>query len=223
MFRIVIRLIRWAVWAGLAAILVLVGFFAYDSVRPPVSTLMLLQRRSGRPVDRDFVPFSSVSPRLVSAVLTSEDTQFCSHNGVDWDALHEVMTNPEGPSRGASTITMQTAKNLFLWSGRSYLRKALEIPMALALDALWSKKQILDAYFNIAEWGDGVYGAEAASRLYFKKAATQLTVREAALLASALPNPLLRNPLHPTRVQREHAATVMARMNTAEPWLGCVR
>lgn len=218
-----VRILRWCLWAALAALAGLAALFAYDCLRPPVSTLMMLQTLGGRPITRDPVPLSGVSPRLIAAVLMSEDGQFCSHAGVDWDALHEVMSDPEGPQRGASTITMQTAKNLFLWPGRSYLRKALEIPMALALDAVWNKKQILAAYLNVAEWGDGVFGVEAASRLYFKKGATQLSAREAALLVSALPNPKLRNPLRPTRVQREHVAIVLARMTTAEPWLGCVR
>ncbi len=184
---------------------------------------MMVKRLSGAPVTRDPITLAQVSPKLIAAVLMSEDAQFCSHNGVDWDALHEVMSDPDGPSRGASTITMQTAKNLFLWPGRSYLRKGLEIPTALALDALWSKKVILAAYLNVAEWGDNLFGAEAASRFYFRKPASQLSAREAALLASTLPNPHLRNPLRPTRVQREHVATVLARMNTAEPWLGCVK
>jgi len=215
--------LRWGFGAAIGFGLLLSALFAYDSTRPPISTLMMAKRLSGAPVTRDPITLAQVSPKLIAAVLMSEDAQFCSHDGVDWDALHEVMSDPDGPSRGASTITMQTAKNLFLWPGRSYLRKGLEIPTALALDALWSKKAILTAYLNIAEWGDNLFGAEAASRFYFRKSASQLSAREAALLASTLPNPHLRNPLRPTRVQREHVATVLARMNTAEPWLGCVK
>lgn len=221
--RFLVRLIRWALWLGLAGLAIVAACLAYDSVEPPVSTLMAARWLIGAPVSRDPVPLREVSPRLVAAVLMSEDGQFCRHNGVDWDALHEVMNNPEGPSRGASTITMQTAKNLFLWPGRSYIRKALEIPLALGLDAIWTKRQILTAYLNVAEWGDGLFGAEAAAKLYFHKPASQLTTREAALLAAALPNPRLRNPQHPTRVQRQHAALVLARMASAEPWLTCVR
>jgi monofunctional biosynthetic peptidoglycan transglycosylase len=221
--RIVVRLLRWLFWAAVACSVVLAALFAYDSARPPVSMLMLADRLSGQSVTRAPVPLGQVSPNLVSAVLMSEDAQFCSHHGVDWDALHEVMSDPDGPSRGASTITMQTAKNLFLWPGRSYIRKGLEIPMALILDAVWSKRQILDAYLNVAEWGVGIFGVEAAARFYFRKPAGQLTGREAALLASALPNPRIRNPVHPTRVQREHVATILARMKTAEHWLGCTR
>ena len=210
-------------WTVLAVVVLIAGLFVFDSAGSPVSTLMLAQRLTGKPVIQEPVSLASVSPRLVAAVLMSEDAQFCSHNGVDWDALHEVMSNPEGPSRGASTIPMQTVKNLFLWPGRSYLRKALEIPLALVLDALWSKKAILSTYLNVAEWGDGVFGAEAAARRYFRKPASQLTAREAALMASALPNPRLRDPTHPTRIQREHAAVVLSRMASSDPWLTCVR
>lgn len=221
--RVVARLLRWLFWIVAACALIEAGLFAYDSWKPSVSTLMIAQRLSGKAVTRAPVTLNEVSPNLVAAVLMSEDAQFCVHNGVDWDALHEVMSDPDGPSRGASTITMQTAKNLFLWPGRSYVRKGLEIPAALALDAVWSKRKILDAYLNVAEWGDGIFGAEAAARFYFRKPAAQLTAREAALLASALPNPHLRNPARPTRVQREHAATVLARMKTSEHWLSCLR
>ena len=221
--RLVTWVLRWLVWAVLAAVVLVAGLFLYDSAGTPLSTLMLAQRMAGKPIDQSPVPLSSVSPRLIAAVLMSEDARFCSHNGVDWDSLHEVVSNPEGPSRGASTIPMQTVKNLFLWPGRSYVRKALEIPLALMLDALWSKKTILAAYLNVAEWGDGLFGAEAAARRYFHKPAAQLTAREAALMASALPNPRLRDPTHPTRVQREHAATVLARMARSEAWLTCVR
>lgn len=221
--RTAFLLLRLAVWTGIAAVALLMTLVAYDSLRPPVSTLMLMQRLVGKPVTREPVSLSGVSPRLIAAVLMSEDAQFCHHDGVDWDALSEVMSDPDGPQRGASTITMQTAKNLFLWPGRSYVRKALEIPTALLLDALWSKKTILTAYLNVAEWGDGIFGAEAASRFYYRKPAAQLSAREAALLAAALPNPHLRNPQRPNRVTREHAATVLSRMQGADPWLQCLR
>src|SRR5690606_8639913 len=123
-------------------------------------------------------------------------SRFCQHAGIDWTELRAVVeaADEDGPSRGASTIPMQTAKNLFLWNGRSYIRKALELPVALYLDLIWSKRKMMENYLNIAEWGEGVFGAEAASRHYFGKSAKNLTRREAALLATALPNPLVRNP-----------------------------
>ncbi len=125
----------------------------------------------------------------VASVIASEDAKFCANDGVDWGALHEALSGPEGPRRGASTITMQTAKNLFLWPGRSVIRKGVEIGMALVLGKAWSKARTIEIYLNIAEWGDGVFGVEAAARRHFHKRASELNAREAALLATALPNP----------------------------------
>ena len=101
---------------------------------------------------------------LSAAVVVAEDARFCSHGGVDWSALQEALDDEDGPSRGASTITMQTTKNLFLWPSRSYVRKALEIPIAAALNLAWPKRRVLEVYLNVAEWGEGLYGAEAAAR-----------------------------------------------------------
>ena len=223
MFRVLGRVMRWLFLLGAAAVLILAVVLVYDSVRPPVSTLMMAHRLSGRSVDRRWVPLSAVSRHLVAAVVMSEDGQFCRHNGVDWNELNDVLNDPDGPSRGASTITMQTAKNLLLWPGRSFLRKGLEIPLALLLDALWDKDQVLTAYLNIAEWGDGIFGAEAAARHYFGKSAAQLSAREAALLATALPNPFLRNPQHPSRFQRERVSVILVRAAEATPWLTCLK
>jgi monofunctional biosynthetic peptidoglycan transglycosylase len=128
-----------------------------------------------------------------------------------------------GPSRGASTITMQTAKNLFLWPQRSTIRKALEIPIALALDRAWGKRRVLEVYLNIAEWGDRLFGAEAAARRYFHKSAADLSQREASLLATALPNPILRDPSRPKRRHAVLAAINAGRVVGAEGYLECVR
>ncbi len=196
---------------------------AYDTSDPPVSTLMVGRWLRGQSVDRQWTRLADMSPKLVDAVLMSEDGQFCSHDGVDWKQLHDVMDNPDGPQRGASTITMQVARNLYLWNGRSVLRKGLEIPLALLLDALWTKRRILEVYLNIAEWGDGVFGAQAAARHDFGKSAGQLTAREAALMATSLPNPFLRNPAHPTRTQRELVVIDLSRMADAAEWTTCVR
>lgn len=199
-----------------------VGLLALWSVAPPVSTLMIGQLLTGHVYARDYVPLNAVAPVLLASVITSEDAQFCRNKGVEWGALREVMDNPEGPQRGASTITMQTAKNLFLWPGRSVLRKAIEIPIALVLGAVWSKRRTLEVYLNIAEWGEGLYGVEAAARAYFHKHARALDAREAALLATALPNPLLRNPAAPTPIQRRLAARLMARTRAAQAPLSCL-
>ena len=213
--------------AVFGVVLVACGLFAaklgYDSVQPPVSTLMAGRWLTGQPVERLWTPLKGFAPRLIDAVVMSEDGQFCFHDGVDWKELQDVIDDPDGPSRGASTITMQVARNLYLWNGRSVIRKGLEIPLALLLDAVWTKKRILEVYLNIAEWGDGLFGAAAAARHDFSKGPGQLTAREAALLATALPNPFLRNPAKPSRGQRELVAINLARQEGAGEWVRCVR
>lgn len=191
--------------------------FAYLYVTP-TSTLMLAREIEGKPVERVYAPLAEISPNLRAAVIASEDALFCRHHGVDWGALREVIddADEDGPSRGASTITMQTAKNLFLWPARSAIRKAIEIPLALLIDLIWPKRRVLEVYLNIAEWGDGIFGAEAAAQRYFQKTADRLDLRQAALLASALPNPHLRDPARPSRQLSRRAATIMARARGAD-------
>jgi monofunctional biosynthetic peptidoglycan transglycosylase len=186
---------------------------------------MLARWVTFRGVDRIYVPLARISPRLIAAVVTSEDAQFCRHGGVDWSALNEVITeaDEDGPSRGASTVTMQTAKNLFLWPGRSAIRKGLEIPLAMVIDRAWGKRRVLEVYLNIAEWGDGLFGAEAAARRYFHKTAADLSQREASLLATALPNPILRDPSRPRRRHAVLAAINAGRVVGAESYLDCLR
>ena len=222
-FGVINRWIRRALAACFVLAAVLAGVLAFDGTSHAASTLMLGRWLTGRPVDRQWVPLAAVSPRLVDAVVMSEDGQFCAHDGVDWQQMRAVMDDPDGPQRGASTITMQVARNLVLWNGRSVLRKAMEIPLALLLDAVWSKKRILEIYLNIAEWGDGVFGAQAAALRDFGKPASQLSAREAALLATALPNPFLRHPAKPSRGHRELAAINMERARDAATWTGCLR
>jgi monofunctional biosynthetic peptidoglycan transglycosylase len=186
---------RIALWLflALAATILLYRFV------PVPSTLMLGRWLVLKPVERDWVPLDQISPHLIKAVIASEDQRFCSHRGVDWVELNKVLENEDGPSRGASTLTMQTAKNVFLWPGRSYIRKGLEIPLAMAIDLAWGKPRVMEVYLNVAEWGEGLFGAEAAAQRYFRKPASRLTPAEAARLAGALPNPLLRNPAKPNR------------------------
>ena len=201
----------------------------FDTIAPPVSTLMLARWLLGARVERIAAPLDRISPWLGKAVIASEDARFCLHSGVDWRALRAATAEAEqggkglGNSRGASTIDMQLVKNLFLFPGRFVIRKALELPLTLALDLIWSKPRILAAYLNIAEWGDGVFGAEAASRLYFHKPAADLTAREAALLAAALPNPSKRNPRRPGAAYARLAGRIMARMALGSAPTGCVR
>ncbi len=189
----------------------------------PVSTLMLRDKITFTPYEREWTSIEDISPHLVYAVMMSEDGQFCFHNGVDWDELKTVISRNGGPNRGASTITMQMVKNLFLWHDRSYLRKGLEIPYATVADAVLSKRRIMEIYLNIAEWGPGIYGAEAASRHFFKRSAKSLNPRQAAYLAVTLPNPKLRNPARPsvnlTRLER----LIERRLRQSGAYTQCLR
>jgi monofunctional biosynthetic peptidoglycan transglycosylase len=194
----------------------------YSALTPP-STLMLGRWLTLRPVDRQAVSLDAISPYLVQAVVASEDQRYCLHGGVDWNALRDVVDDEEGPSRGASTIPMQTVKNVFLWPGRSVIRKALEIPLTLVADTLWGKPRTMEIYLNIAEWGEGVFGAEAAAQRWFGKPARTLTRGEAALLAAVLPNPILRNPALPSRGVRAQAARIQTRMNGVTGLMGCLK
>ena len=223
------RLLRRFVQVGFGLVLLWVGAVFWLGLSywaaPPVSTLMLGRWLTLQPVARDYVGLDEISPELQLAVMTSEDGRFCEHNGVDWDMLRAVVeaADEDGPSRGASTIPMQTAKNLFLWPSRSYVRKGLELPVALYLDLIWSKRRMMENYLNIAEWGEGVFGAEAAAQRYFGKPAKNLSRREAALLATALPNPLVRNPARPSSRHRALASRLMVRMSRAAPYSGCLK
>jgi monofunctional biosynthetic peptidoglycan transglycosylase len=178
-----------------------------------------------RGYDRRWVPLAEVSPVLVASVTMSEDGQFCSHHGIDLGALNEVLGEfiEGGAPRGASTIPMQTVKNLFLWQGRSYVRKVLEAPLALMFDAVLPKKRIMEIYLNIAEWGPGIYGIEAAARHHFGRSSGDLTARQSALLAVTLPNPLQRNPARPDSSLNRLAAVIQKRAAQAGGHLDCLR
>ena len=221
--RIVI-LMRWVGLVGLALVLVFAALVALYAVARPISTLMLGRTIEGKSYERVYVRLADIAPVAVASVIASEDDGFCHNDGVDWDALHEVMggAGRNGPRRGASTITMQTAKNLFLWPGRSAIRKGIEIGMALVLGKVWSKAHIVEVYLNVAEWGDGVYGVEAAAERYFHKRASQLDARESALLATSLPNPIKRNAAHPSPMQRILAARIVARARDTIEQLDCL-
>ena len=193
---------------------------------PPVSTLMLWRWVTLQRVERIWTPISQISPHVVRMVVAGEDGRYCTHSGVDWRELQSVIDDyaEEGDARGASTIPMQTAKNLFLWPGRQVIRKALEVPLAYYMSAVWSKSRMMEIYLNIAEWGpDGEFGIEAASRRFFKKSARDLTAEEAALLAGALPNPIVRDPRRPGP-QLSRAANVRLRIagNNGPAAVSCV-
>lgn len=218
-FRRIVRLGLFAL-AGLALIPgVLVPAYM---VIPPISTLMISTRITSGPIARDWVGFDEIAKVLVVSVLVSEDGQFCAHRGVDWGAIKEVLEGPGGPSRGASTIAMQTARNLFLWQAPSYVRKGLEIPIALYADAIWTKRRMMEIYLNIAEWGPNVFGIEAAARHHFGRSAKDLTANQAALLAVTLPSPRVRDPARPSRLMQSLARTVAARARVAGAHIKCL-
>ena len=219
--RILALGVVWAALALFALFIVLVGLYTF--VRP-VSTLMLARMAEGKSYQRIYAPLKTIAPIALASVVASEDASFCDNDGVDWGSLREVLSGAgkHGPRRGASTITMQTAKNLFLWPGRSEIRKGIEIGMALVMGKAWSKARTLEIYLNIAEWGDGIYGIEAAAQRYFHKSASQLNPHEAALLATALPNPFLRNPARPTPLQRRLAGSLEAKAREHSDLLHCL-
>lgn len=220
---------EWLRRLGLA-ILVLAGalciaVLAFRFVNPPITAVMLEDKIfQGATLKRKWVPLEDISPNLRLAVVASEDGNFCTHKGVDWGAVREAIEQAKSWKgvRGASTISMQVAKNLFLWEQRNYLRKVLEVPLSYFMTAVWPKERMLEVYLNIAQWGPGLYGAEAASRYYFGKPASALTKRQAALLAAALPNPTARNPARPSRTVRLVADTIQRRMPTIAKRAGCV-
>ncbi len=189
---------------------------------PPVSTLMLWSGLTMQGMQRDWVSLDAIAPALVNSVIMSEDGRFCEHAGVDWDQLDLVLASKGGPSRGASTIPMQTVKNLYLWQSRSYIRKGLEIPLAYYADFIWSKRRMIEIYLNIAQWGPGLFGIEAASEHYFGRPARDLTSRQAALLAVTLPNPILRNPAKPSRAMQGTARIIERRAHQAGPYVDCL-
>ena len=204
--------------------LVLALVVLYRWVDPPASTLMLGQRLIGTPITQRWVPLARISPNLQLAAILSEDARFCRHSGVDWGELKEAIEGAgDGFARGGSTISMQVVKNLFLWPSRSYLRKAIEIPLAYAIEAAWSKPRILEIYLNIAEWGPGVFGAEAAARYHFRKPASLLSPHEAALLAVSLPNPFERQASSPGPGTLRLADSLLLRMRASQGNAACVR
>jgi len=192
----------------------------------PVSTPMLARWITGKRVDRTFMPLERIAPILPRTVITSEDARFCSHSGIDWTELREAIGDADDLSemRGGSTITQQTVKNLFLWPGRSVIRKALEFPLALWIDLVVPKRRIMEIYLNIAEWGpDGEFGIEAGARRAFGKSAAQLSAGEAALLAAVLPNPKRRSAKQPRPAVRQIANTVQARAARGRSLDACLR
>ncbi|MGI9482401.1 MAG: monofunctional biosynthetic peptidoglycan transglycosylase [Hyphomicrobiales bacterium] len=195
----------------------------YAVVPPPISTLQIIRLAEGQGLQKQWVPLDEISRHLPVAVMASEDARFCEHRGVDWNEVQIAVDKQAGRLRGASTIQMQTAKNLFLWPGRSYIRKALEVPLAYWIDFVWSKRRIIEVYLNIVEWGPGLYGAEAAARHHFKKPAKNLTRRQSALLAVSLPNPIQRTAGKPGPLTRKLARRLEKRMRFMGAYIKCLK
>ena len=218
-------------WPRIVALMMLLGAFTilatavlFRFVNPPFTTVMVAEKIKGWTLRRQWVPLNRISPNLRLAVIASEDGRFCEHWGVDWGAVRDaVEESRKGGFRGASTITMQTAKNVYLWTERSYVRKLMEVPLAYLLSVLWPKERVMEVYLNVAQWGPGIFGAEAASRRYFGKSASALNRREALLLAVSLPSPRLRNPARPSARMMRLAKSVERRMPGIAARAACVR
>jgi len=216
------RLVLIFIGLFLLGITVLTVLYRFSFIHP-VSTLMLRDTVTHTYYKRQWVPLRHIAPSLVYSVMMAEDGRFCEHDGVDWQALQQAASEDDDKPRGASTITMQVVKNLFFWKSRSYLRKATEIPIALWVDMLLPKKRIMEIYLNIAQWGKNIYGVEAASRYYFGISARNLTPRQSALLAIALPSPLKRNPFRLDYTLLDRAAIIEKRVLAAGAYIGCLR
>jgi len=219
------RALRAAAIAVLVLLLLPYAITPFLAFGAPVSTVMMWRWLGGQPVHRTYVPLSRISANLKRAVIVAEDGRFCRHYGVDLTEIQHAIDSADdlGDVRGASTITQQVAKNLFLWQGRSFLRKALEFPLALWIDLVLSKPRILEIYLNIAEWGpSGQFGAEAGARHAFGTSARSLSRYQAALLAAVLPNPHERNARHPGRGLRRLAGLYVARAGRSPGAVSCV-
>ena len=220
------RALRAAAIAVLAVLLLPYLITPFYGVMNPVSTVMLWRRLSGARVERHYVRIARISPSLSLAVIIAEDGRFCSHHGVDFAEIREAIAEADDidEMRGGSTITQQVAKNLFLWSGRSIVRKVLEFPLALWIDLVLPKRRVLEIYLNIAEWGPtGEFGVEAGAQRAFGKSARDLSRYQAAMLAAVLPNPVERNARQPGPGLRRLAGLYDARAARAPMAAACVR
>jgi len=221
------RIVRAAVVVVLALLLLPYAVTPFYRVIDPPSAPMLWRWLRGAPVEHTFVPMERIAPILAKSVIVSEDAKFCRHRGIDWGELKAAIEEADelGEMRGASTITQQTAKNLFFWGGRSFVRKALEFPLAIWIDLVLPKRRVLEIYLNIAQWGPGgQFGVEAGARRAFGKSARDLSPLEAATLAAVLPNPARRNAQRPGPAVRRIAGRIQARAAAAPAGIdACVR
>lgn len=202
-------------------------FFAilYRFVNPPLTPLMVIrcteQLFDGKPLTlkKDWVPIDEISKQLPLAVVSSEDNEFLNHYGIDFEAIEKAkeLNKKSKKLRGASTISQQTAKNVFLWPARSWVRKGFEVYFTALIEVFWGKRRIMEVYLNVIEMGNGIYGAEMASQTYFRKPAAKLSRQEAALLATILPNPRKWNPAKPTSYMLRKQKWIIRNMNNVDP------
>jgi monofunctional biosynthetic peptidoglycan transglycosylase len=224
LFRWIWRLIwKSALWFFLLSI----GFtILYRFVPVPITPLMVIRlfeqafdEKKEIRLKKDWTPFSEISKNAPQAVYAAEDQKFLDHNGFDFEAMQKAWENNKKGKRvkGASTITQQTVKNVFLWPSRSYLRKGLEAYFTVLVELIWSKERIMEVYLNVIEMGDGIYGIEAAAQTYYKKPAAKLNRNQAAMIAAVLPNPRRWNPTKPTPYIIGRQAWILRQMNNLEP------
>lgn len=213
---------RTAVFIGkalLVFVLASIGWvIAYRFVPVPFTWPMARDAIQGKHVERSWVPLSGIAPAVPRAAIGAEDSRFCEHYGFDFAAMEaaaarnaKAADNGSAKVRGGSTISQQTAKNAFLWPGRSYLRKGLEAYFTVLIEAIWGKPRIMEVYLNIAEMGPGIYGVEAAAQHYFNISAAQLTPAQSARLAAILPQPIKRNAAKPGRFVKRYANRIERR------------
>lgn len=208
MLRVMRVLAKIAVWfVGLSLAVVIL----YRFIPPPITATMVMDENG---ITKDWESLSSIDRNLVTAVIAAEDGKFCQHNGFDAEAIEQAIEKNArgGRIRGGSTISQQTAKNVFLWQGGGYIRKGFEAWFTFLIEHLWGKRRIMEVYLNVAETGIGTYGAEAGAQRYFNKSAASLTRTEAARMAAALPLPKKRSVTNPTGFTRRYGNTIAARM-----------
>lgn len=198
---------KWVMRVCLAILVLAVALVVlFSVVNPPIThTIWAEQRRLGD-IDREWVPLEDIAPVLARSVVAAEDARFCQHWGIDVTAIRAALA--EGGQRGGSTISQQVVKNVFLWQERSWFRKALEVALTPLVEAIWSKRRILEVYLNVAEMDEGIFGAEAAARHYFGVGPDELSARQAALIAAVLPNPKGRSAARPSKNLRQRAAQI---------------
>lgn len=214
----ILRIIACLLLTAILLPVCLVALYRYIPV--PVTPLMLIRNiDEGTPINYTWTPIEKISPNLVQAVVASEDNLFMEHDGFDFKQIEIARREAEAGKRlrGASTITQQTAKNLFLWQGRSWLRKGLEAYFTVLMEQLWSKKRIMEAYLNCIEMGEGIYGAAAVAKINFNTTPDKLTKEQCALIAATLPNPRKFNSAKPSKYMKQRQNAILKNMKNIGP------